>query len=70
VDADSLSGKIVPELYVAIGVNGSTEHNAAVSGAGTIVAIIDRENAPIAQVADYALIGDVGEHAKALLSAL
>jgi electron transfer flavoprotein alpha subunit len=71
VDAGARPGKsIAPELYVAIGVNGSTEHNAAVSGAGTIVAIVDRENAPIAQVADYALIGDVGEHTKALLSAL
>jgi electron transfer flavoprotein alpha subunit len=71
VDANSLPGKsIAPELYVAIGVSGSTEHNAAVSSAGTIIAIVDRENAPIAQVADYLLIGDVGEHTKALLSAL
>jgi electron transfer flavoprotein alpha subunit len=71
VDASSLRGKsIAPELYVAIGVNGSTEHNAAVSGAGTIVAIVDQQSAPIAQIADYLLVGDVSEHAKALLSAL
>jgi len=71
VDAGSLPGKsIAPELYVAIGVNGSTEHNTAVSGAGTIVAIVDQQSAPIAQIADYVLVGDVGEHAKALLSAL
>ena len=71
VDANSLPGKsIAPELYIAIGVSGSTEHNAAVSGAGTIVAIVDQQSAPIQQIADYLLVGDVSEHAKALLSAL
>ena len=71
VDPTVLAGKNVsPELYIAIGIDGSTEHNAAVRGAGTIVAVVGEATAPIVQVADYALVGDVREHAQALLSAL
>ena len=71
LDAATLGARsLSPELYIAIGVDGSTEHNAAVRGAGTIVAIVSDAAAPIVQVADYALVGDVREHARALLSAL
>jgi electron transfer flavoprotein alpha subunit len=71
VDAEALRSKVwSPELYVAIGLEGSTEHNAAVRGAGTIVALVDDTAAPITQAADYVLAGDVREHAQALLSAL
>ncbi|MBV8082970.1 MAG: 4Fe-4S binding protein [Candidatus Eremiobacteraeota bacterium] len=71
LEADAVAGKhIAPELYIAVGVDGSTEHNAAVNGAGTIVALVSQSNAPIAQVADYLLAGDVDEDSKALLSAL
>ncbi len=66
-----MSGKnLSPELYVAIGVEGSTEHNAAVRGAGTIVALVDNASSPIAQIADYLLVGGILEHARALLTAL
>jgi electron transfer flavoprotein alpha subunit len=71
VDATTVSGKsLSPELYIAIGVDGSTEHNAAVRGAGTIVALVSEATAPIVQIADYALVGNVREHAQALLAAL
>jgi len=71
VDPASLTGKsLSPGLYIAIGVAGSTEHNAAVRGAGTIVAVVSDQGAPIVQIADYALVGDVREHAQALLAAL
>ncbi|HME82065.1 MAG TPA: 4Fe-4S binding protein [Candidatus Eremiobacteraceae bacterium] len=71
IDATALPGNALsPELYVAIGVAGSTEHNAAISGAGTVVALVADANAPIAQAADYLLVGDVSAQAKALLSAL
>jgi len=71
VDPGSLAGKNLSlKLYIAIGVSGSTEHNAAVRGAGTIVAVVSDQAAPVVQIADYALVGDVREHAQALLAAL
>jgi electron transfer flavoprotein alpha subunit len=59
-----------PDLYVAIGVEGSTEHNAAFRNSRVVVAVVDRADAPIAQIADYLLVGDVEEHVKALFAAL
>ena len=71
VDATTVGGKsLSPELYIAIGVDGATEHNAAIRGAGTIVAVVSDAAAPIVQIADYALVGNVREHAQAMLSAL
>ena len=67
----SATGKpLSPDLYVAFGVDGSTEHNAAYRNSRVVVAVITGENAPIAQIADFLLVGDVEEHAKALLAAL
>jgi electron transfer flavoprotein alpha subunit/NAD-dependent dihydropyrimidine dehydrogenase PreA subunit len=71
INPTALAGKAISaELYIAIDVAGSTEHNAAISGAGTVVALVAHANAPIAQAADYLLVGDVTAHAKALISAL
>jgi electron transfer flavoprotein alpha subunit len=71
VETTSLSGAhLAPELLIAIGVEGSTEQNAALHGAGTIVALVDNASSPIARIADYVLAGDVAESAKALLAAL
>lgn len=71
IDPGQASGKFfAPDLYVAFGVSGSTEHNAAFRNSRVVVSVVDGENAPIAQIADYVLTGDVTEHAKALLAAL
>jgi electron transfer flavoprotein alpha subunit len=71
IDPNAVAGRsYAPELYVAFGVNGSTEHNTAMRGARVIVAIVEDERAPIAQIADYLLIGSVADHARALLAAL
>ncbi|MBV8366927.1 MAG: 4Fe-4S binding protein [Candidatus Eremiobacteraeota bacterium] len=71
IEGAELKGKtIAPELYIAIGVEGSTETNAAVNGAGTIVALVGSESDPTAQIADYVLTGDVETNVKALLAAL
>lgn len=71
VETTTLTGAgLAPELLIAIGVEGSTEQNAAMRGAGMIVALVDNAAAPIAQIADYLLVGDVAESAKALLAAL
>jgi electron transfer flavoprotein alpha subunit len=53
--------KISPELYVACGISGATQHMAGCKGAKRILAINSDAEAPIMSLADYAVVGDLKE---------